>query len=85
MYREEKKCCLLESKWKIKYDLLHLCIRIYIYMNVFTYIHMFSYLKAVEQKRPDVLKGPCADTTFYFRFSLSRIHIYRYIHAELHA
>jgi len=20
--REEKKCCLLESKWKIKYDLL---------------------------------------------------------------
>jgi len=20
----QKKCCLLESKWKIKYDLLHL-------------------------------------------------------------
>ena len=29
--RDEKKCCLLESKWKIKYDLLHVWRLVYIY------------------------------------------------------
>ena len=39
----EKKCCLLESKRKIKYDLLHIYIYIHIYICIYIHINITIY------------------------------------------
>ena len=75
--RKEKKCCLLESKWKIKYDLLHPG-HIYTFINQL-FLAIYCCVCTIQWHHLDstLRRGARGSSLFWWDFSSSDLGLSR--------